>query len=308
VSGVPRAAVPVAVLHERVLTWFDAQKRALPWRDGRTDAWGVLVSEVMLQQTPVVRVEPVWRAWMERWPTPAALAAEAPGEVVRAWGRLGYPRRALRLREAAVAVVRDHGGRVPDTEDALRGLPGVGAYTAAAVAAFAHGRRTVVVDTNVRRVLARAVQGRAQAAPALTAAETRVAAATVPADAATSVRWNVAVMELGAVLCRARGPRCAQCPLVDVCAWVAAGSPADDGPPRRGQAWHGTDRQIRGALVQVLRETSRSVPREHLVGRALESARLDPARHREQTDRCLAGLVEDGLVEPVRGGRFRLPA
>ena len=163
-----------------MLDWYAGNARPLPWRDPSCSPWGVLVSEVMSHQTPVARVEPVWREWMQRWPTPAHLAAESPGEVVRAWGRLGYPRRALRLREAAVAIVERHGGEVPDDEDALRALPGVGAYTAAAVAAFAFGRRTTVVDTNVRRVLVRAVEGRAHAAPALTAAESALAASLVP--------------------------------------------------------------------------------------------------------------------------------
>ena len=119
----------------------------------------MLVSEVMLQQTPVARVVPEWQAWMARWPTPAALADAEPGEVVRQWGRLGYPRRALNLHAAASAIVARHDGRVPEEESALRALPGVGEYTAAAVRAFAFGRRSVVLDTNVRRVLARAVGG-----------------------------------------------------------------------------------------------------------------------------------------------------
>lgn len=302
------SAVPLAVLHERVLDWYAGAARDLPWREPGTSAWGVLVSEVMSQQTPVARVEPVWRAWMDRWPTPADLAAESPGEVVRAWNRLGYPRRALRLREAAVAITEQHGGVVPTAEDGLRGLPGVGEYTAAAVAAFAHGRRTVVVDTNVRRVLVRALEGRAQAAPALTAAERRLAADVLPQDPATSAVWNVGVMELGAVLCRARGPRCEECPLLDVCAWVAAGSPPDVGPPRRGQAWHGTDRQVRGALVQVLREASRPVPREALEHTVLERLDRTDDAARGQVDQCLASLVEDGLVEPTADDAYRLPA
>jgi A/G-specific adenine glycosylase len=297
------------VLHERVLAWFAAHARPLPWRDPATTPWGVHVSEVMAQQTPVARVEPVWREWMERWPTPAALAAASPGDVVRAWGRLGYPRRALRLREAAVAVVERHGGELPADEEALRALPGVGTYTAAAVAAFAFGRRSVVVDTNVRRVLARAVEGRAVASPSLTAAETRLAASLVPEDPATSAVWNVAVMELGALVCRARTPECGACPLEDVCAWVAAGSPPDEGPARRGQAWHGTDRQVRGALVQVLREVSHAVERAALEDEVLTRLGLDPVQHAPQVDRCLASLVEDGLVEPAPGGAaYRLPA
>ncbi len=316
----PGAAPDREVLHRRVLDWYAEHARPLPWRDPSTTAWGVHVSEVMAQQTPVGRVDPVWREWMRRWPTPAALAAESPGEVVRAWGRLGYPRRALRLREAAVAVVERHGGELPADEESLRALPGVGAYTAAAVSAFAFGRRAVVVDTNVRRVLARAVQGRALAAPSLTAAESRLAASLVPEDAETSALWNVAVMELGALVCRARAPECGVCPLADVCSWVAAGSPPDDGPPRRGQAWHGTDRQVRGALVQVLRESDHPVPRALLEATVLErlgpgsTARAEGAgpavahERGEQVDRCLATLVEDGLVEPVGDDAFALPA
>jgi A/G-specific adenine glycosylase len=296
----PRVTPPTsdALVRERVLDWYTANARPLPWRDPSCSPWGVLVSEVMSHQTPVARVEPVWLEWMRRWPTPSALAIESPGEVVRAWGRLGYPRRALRLREAAVAVVDRHGGEVPDEEDALRALPGVGAYTAAAVAAFAFGRRTTVVDTNVRRVLARLVEGRAFAAPALTVAESALAASLVPADPATSATWNVAVMELGALVCSARAPRCERCPVLDRCAWVAAGRPAHEGPPRRAQSWHGTDRQVRGALLQLLRESTGPLPRA-----ALEASGPDAV----QVDRCLSTLVEDGLLEPAGPDRYRLP-
>jgi A/G-specific adenine glycosylase len=295
---VRRHPVP-ALLHERVTGWYAAHARPLPWRDPSCTPWGVLVSEIMAQQTPVARVAPVWQEWMARWPTPADLAAASPGDVVRAWGRLGYPRRALRLREAAVAVTERHGGVVPDDEAALRALPGIGAYTAAAVVAFAFGRRTTVVDTNVRRVLVRVVEGREHAAPALTAAESALAASLVPDDDRASASWNVGVMELGALVCRARGPRCGECPVADLCAWVAAGRPAHDGPPRRGQAWHGTDRQVRGAVLQALRDAHGPVRRS-----VLDDAAADPA----QVDRCIASLVEDGLLEPVRGGRFALPA
>jgi A/G-specific adenine glycosylase len=298
-SAVVTAPARAAVLHDLVLGWYAANARALPWRAEATTPWGVFVSEVMAQQTPVARVEPVWLTWMQRWPTPAHLAAESPGEVVRAWGRLGYPRRALRLREAAVAIVEHHDGRVPSDEGVLRALPGVGSYTAAAVAAFAFGRRTTVVDTNVRRVLARAVEAREQAAPALTAAESALAASLVPDAAPAAATWNVAVMELGALVCRARGPRCEECPLLQQCAWVRAGRPAHDGPARRGQAWHGTDRQVRGAVLQLLRDAPRSLTRA-----AIATAGPDAG----QLDRCIASLIEDGLVEPTGRGRYRLPA
>jgi A/G-specific adenine glycosylase len=285
-------------LHDSVLEWYGRAARDLPWRREDATPWGVFVSEVMLQQTPVARVEPVWREWMSRWPAPADLAREAAGEAVRAWGRLGYPRRALRLHAAAVAMVERHGGAVPATEAELLALPGVGTYTAAAVAAFAFGERTTVVDTNVRRVLARVVGGEEYAAASPTRAELARATALVPEDPAAARTWSVAVMELGALVCTARGARCGDCPVAAVCAWRLAGHPAYDGPPRRGQAWHGTDRQLRGALMAVLRAHDDPVE-----GPAL-AAVSDAAAQRE---RCLDSLVADGLVEPLEDGRFRLP-
>jgi len=281
-----------------VLEWYAAHARPLPWRDPTTTPWGVLVSEVMAQQTPVARVAPEWVRWLERWPTPSALAAASPGDAVRAWGRLGYPRRALRLHEAAVAIRDRHAGVVPDSVDALRALPGVGDYTAAAVACFAFGIPTPVVDTNVRRVLTRVLLGREYAAPSLTVAERSLAAAAMPATPDDAVVWNVAVMELGALVCTARSPRCGECPLAGECAWLGAGRPAYEGPARRGQAWVGTDRQARGTLLQVLRDTASDVPAE-----ALAQAWPDAL----QRARCLDTLVADGLVEPLAEGRYRLP-
>jgi A/G-specific adenine glycosylase len=287
-----------AALHGTVLDWYAGHARDLPWRRPGASPWGVLVSEVMLQQTPVARVEPVWAEWVRRWPAPADLAAAASGEAVRAWGRLGYPRRALRLHAAATAIRDHHGGAVPATEVELLALPGVGAYTAAAVAAFAFGRRATVVDTNVRRLLARVVGGQAQAAPSLTSAETALARRLLPEDGAESARWSVAVMELGALVCTARAPRCGDCPLTATCAWRLAGRPAHDGPPRRGQAWHGTDRQARGALLAVLRGSHSPVGPAALAAAVPEE---------QQRARCLDSLVADGLVEPLEHGRFRLP-
>ncbi|WP_281256937.1 A/G-specific adenine glycosylase [Kineococcus xinjiangensis] len=286
-------------LHATLLDWYAHHARDLPWREPGCSPWGVLVSEVMLQQTPVSRVLPRWREWMERWPRPADLAAAAPGEAVRHWQSLGYPRRALRLHAAAVAIVERHGGRVPEEHAELLALPGVGAYTAAAVAAFAFRQRHAVVDTNVRRVLARAVTGAAEPAPSLSAAEVRLAADLLPADAEESATWGVAVMELGALVCTARAPRCERCPLAGRCAWRLAGSPAHDGPAKRVQRWAGTDRQVRGRLLAVLREAPGPVP-----AAALEAAwPADPV----QRARCLDGLVADGLVEPLGDGRFALP-
>ncbi|MFP3714130.1 A/G-specific adenine glycosylase [Puerhibacterium sp. TATVAM-FAB25] len=295
-----------------MVTWFAGAARDLPWRRPERTPWSVLVSEVMLQQTPVVRVEPAWRAWMERWPTPADLAAAPTADVLRAWDRLGYPRRALRLQECARAVVERHGGEVPDDEEALRALPGIGEYTAAAVRAFAFGRRSVVVDTNVRRVLARAVTGAALPAPSPTAAERAAAAAAVPDDDAAAARWAAASMELGALVCTARAPRCAACPVADLCAWRAAGSPPDaHAGRRRTQSWHGTDRQCRGRIMAVLRGAPGAVDRAAL-DTALDTApatgpRTTGAPDAAQVTRCLAGLVEDGLVEQDAAGAYHLP-
>jgi A/G-specific adenine glycosylase len=255
----------------------------------------VLVSELMLQQTPVARVLPAYDAWLERWPTPAGLAAEPSGEAVRAWGRLGYPRRALRLHACAVAITQSHGGEVPDRYDDLLALPGVGDYTAAAIASFAFGRSHAVLDTNVRRVLARAISGTELPPPTLTRAERDLATALVPARRPEV--WAVAVMELGALVCTASAPACERCPIRARCAWQQRGRPAYDGPPRRGQTYAGTDRQCRGRLLAVLRDTHGTV----------DQARLDAVwPEAAQRRRALAGLLADGLVV-ARPGGYALP-
>ena len=289
--------VMTSQLHAPVLDWYAGHARDLPWRRPGTSPWGVLVSEIMLQQTPVARVLPAYLDWLRRWPTPAALAADPAGEAVRAWGRLGYPRRALRLHEAARAIVDEHAGEVPTSYDDLLALPGVGSYTAAAVASFAFGARHAVLDTNVRRVLARAVSGRALPAPALTAGERRLAEELLPEQPEVAAVWGVAVMELGALVCTARAPRCADCPLATTCAWRIAGKPEPDSR-RPGQRYAGTDRQVRGRLLAVLREAEGAVT----------SAALDAVWDDEvQRNRALAGLVDDGLVEPVGRETFSLP-
>ncbi|SDN51685.1 A/G-specific DNA-adenine glycosylase [Nocardioides szechwanensis] len=285
-------------LHAPILRWYDETARELPWRGPSASAWSVMVSEFMLQQTPVARVLPVHEHWLDRWPTPADLAAEATGEAVRAWGRLGYPRRALRLHAAATAIVEHHGGEVPDSYTDLIALPGIGDYTAAAIATFAHGRRHVVLDTNVRRVLARTVGGAELPGPSVTKAERETATELLPEDPPTAATWSVAVMELGALVCTATGPSCGACPVADLCAWRAAGYPAYDGPPRRAQAWAGTDRQCRGRLLAVLRDTEGAV----------HQSRLDAVWPDDtQRLRCLEGLVEDRLVVRTGAGRYALP-
>jgi A/G-specific adenine glycosylase len=285
-------------LTEPLLAWYDAHARELPWRGPSASPWSVLVSEFMLQQTPVARVLPVHEEWLTRWPSPAALAAEPAGEAVRAWGRLGYPRRALRLHAAATAIVQRHGGAVPSAYDDLLALPGVGDYTAAAVATFAFGHRHVVLDTNVRRVLARVLAGQELPAPSVTRAERDRAAAALPDDEPTAATWSIALMELGALVCTARSPACDECPVADRCAWRSAGYPAYDGPARRTQTWAGTDRQCRGRLMAVLRESDGPV----------HDSRLDAVwADSVQRTRCLAGLIEDGLAVRVGPGAVALP-
>jgi A/G-specific adenine glycosylase len=283
-------------LVDRVSAWYAVEARDLPWRRAGVSPWGVLVSEVMLQQTPVARVAPAWQAWLDRWPTPGSLAADEPGEAVRAWGRLGYPRRALRLHAAATAVVERHGGQLPSAVPDLLALPGVGDYTARAVAAFAFRQRQPVVDTNVRRVVARAVEGVADAP--VTRRDLALVESLLPPEDEPAATASVALMELGALVCVARSPRCPVCPVERSCAWRAAGSPALAAPVRRPQAWAGTDRQARGRLLGALRDSAEPVPADRL-------ARMwDDAAQRA---RALDGLVADGLVDPLPDGTYALP-
>ncbi|WP_328704997.1 A/G-specific adenine glycosylase [Actinomyces faecalis] len=307
-----------------VVEWYRVHARDLPWRASGTSAYAVLVSEVMSQQTPVARVVPAWREWMRRWPDAAALAGAERAEVLLVWGRLGYPRRALRLVEAARAVVERHGGELPCDRDQLLALPGVGDYTAGAVLAFAYGRRALTLDTNVRRVLARAAGGQALPAPALTRAERERAEALLPPEggAVDPARWSVAVMELGALVCTARDPRCEDCPWLGQCRWVAEGKPADEhAGRRRSQAWHGTDRQARGLVMARLRlaGAGSAVTRAELLaeaaragtsrrGRGEAAAERAGVRDPEQPARALAGLLADGLIaSDDDGASFRLP-
>ncbi|MCA3771652.1 A/G-specific adenine glycosylase [Cutibacterium sp.] len=271
---------------EAICAWFDANGRDLPWRRPGTSAWGVLVSEVMSQQTPMSRVIGPWHEWMNRWPTPDDLAEEDSGEAVAAWGRLGYPRRALRLHSCAVAIATEHDGVVPNSYDELVALPGIGDYTASAVVSFAFGGRATVLDTNVRRLIARAESGIANCPTSVTRAERIVADALVPDEDVRAAKWAVASMELGALVCTARSPQCEVCPIRDSCRWVIDGKP-DNAPARRGQPWKGTDRQCRGVIMDVVRNSPRGVK----VQMAL-SAWPEP----DQASRCLESLLDDGLV------------
>lgn len=280
-----------------VLRWYAGNARDLPWRRPGATPWAIMVSEFMLQQTPVSRVLPAYASWLERWPSPAALASASAADAVRQWNRLGYPRRALRLHASAGVITSEHAGQVPDTAAGLRTLPGVGDYTAAAVASFAFGERNVVLDTNVRRVLARLIAGQALPGPAPSAAERRLAGSLLPADGKVAARWSVAIMELGALVCTAASPHCAVCPLAASCSWLAAGRPRSSAR-RPGQAYHGSDRQCRGRLLAVLRDAAGPVPAE------LVAAAWDDSAQRE---RALAALISDGLVMRRAGGLLALP-
>ncbi|CAM4383381.1 A/G-specific adenine glycosylase [Corynebacterium hadale] len=272
--------------YEHLIAWYEANARDLPWRAPGTTAWGVLLSEVMSHQTQVDRVAPIWQEWIARWPTPHAFAQAGADEVLRAWGNLGYPRRALRLLECARVIVDKHGGDVPADVDALLALPGIGDYTAGAVANFAYGRDVPVVDTNVRRVHARAVRGEATAKPS------KRELTEIP----HGPQLSVALMELGALVCTARDPRCGECPVVD-CAWLAAGKPPAVEKPR-SQRFAGTDRQVRGKIMRLLRESTEPV----------EQSLIDATwHHPAQTHRALFSLLDDGLAVQDEDGRFRLP-
>ena len=280
-----------------VARWFRRSARPLPWRDPGTTPWGVLLSEIMAQQTPVARVAPMWIEWIERWPTPAALADASPADVVRAWGKLGYPRRALNLHAAATRIRDEFGGEVPSDVDALESLPGIGSYTARAVASFAFGQHVPVVDTNIRRVLARAVLGIAEPEPPRTKVDMDLMQSVLPADAVESVAVNAGVMELGAVFCTARTPNCGECPIAEQCAWALAGFPANAGRTRTPQAkYEGSVRQARGAILALARE------RMLITDADITKAVPDPVKR----DRALEGLLTDGLIVNVKRG-YELP-
>lgn len=292
----PRADAPT--IAASLVDWFADAARPLPWRAADVSPWAVLVSEFMLQQTQVARVVPRWEAWIRRWPTPAALAAEPPSEAVRAWDRLGYPRRALWLHRSAVEIVERHGGEVPADLDALLALQGVGPYTARAVAAFAFGMRHPVVDTNTRRVIARAVAGQGEPGPPSTARDLAAMAALLPRDEAEARAFNAAAMELGATVCTARAPRCDDCPIARACAWRAAGYPPYEGARKATQTrFEGSDRQVRGIVMRELRAAHRPVTRVELAALWADAA---------QVDRAIAGLLDDGLAVADAEG-FHLP-
>ena len=280
------------MLEKEVISWFQENKRDLPWR--KSDAWGVLVSEIMLQQTPVSRVLPVYSEWMKRWPTPADLAKATPAEVITAWGRLGYPRRALRLHECAKVITHEYNGEIPREEAQLRKLPGIGEYTAAAMVAFAFKGRSLVLDINIRRLFARIFDGVDTPKLAPNKDEKTRYEAFIPKK--DPHLWAAATMELGALICTSQSPKCALCPVAEDCTWRSLDYPQSDRVKRR-QSWHGTDRQCRGTVVQALREN------EVLTKAQIAQLWDVPS----QLEKALLTLLDDGLIEQRRKNKFSLP-
>jgi A/G-specific adenine glycosylase len=280
------------MFEKEITSWFKKNKRDLPWR--KTDAWGVLVSEFMLQQTPVNRVLPIYEEWMKRWPTASSLSKATPAQVITAWGRLGYPRRALRLHECAKKITNNLGGKIPENEAELRALPGIGEYTAAAIAAFAFEKRSLVLDINIRRLYARLFDGVETPTQAATKVEKSRYEELIPKREPHV--WAAASMELGAVICTSQAPKCGICPVAHVCAWRSLDYPKSDVVKRR-QTWHGTDRQCRGTIVQALREN------EVLTKSQIAQLWDVPS----QLEKALLTLLDDGLIESRGKNKFSLP-
>ncbi|QOL35334.1 A/G-specific adenine glycosylase [Bifidobacterium lemurum] len=321
-DGAERTAVAAAPrIAKRLAAWWEANARDLPWRFGRATPWGVLVSEVMSQQTQMSRVVPYWQAWMELWPDASALAGASTAEVITMWGRLGYPRRALRLQECAQAVSERYADELPRTYERLVALPGIGDYTASAVMSFAYGKRVAVIDTNIRRVLSRVFLGKESMGGAASAAERALANTVLPQDPSASVMWNQAVMELGAVVCAAKKPLCERCPIAGECLFLESGLPGlGEKRTRPRQRFQGTDRQVRGIVLNALRglssehassqpRTTAAASRAHAAApRSLPREQVESLwKDHVQLDSCIASLDEDGLIEILPDGSLRLP-
>lgn len=272
-------------MQREIIAWYRKNKRDLPWR--KTTPWGVMVSEYMLQQTPVNRVLPVWEAWMKRWPTPKSLATSKKSDALKMWGRLGYPRRAVRLHEAAVAITDKHNGKIPSTYEELRKLPGIGDYTAAAIQAFAFDKKSLVLDINIRRLFARAIDGVSTPPLHITQTERIARTELIPKDAST---WAAATMELGALICTAKNPKCDICPIKASCRWRLNNYPESQTIKKRTQAWHGTDRQCRGRIIAHLRNHDTATKKE------LTKLWDDQS----QFERSLESLLTDKLIQKQR--------
>ena len=275
--------------------WFAAHQRNLPMRAQGVSDWGTLVFEIMSQQTPISRVQPIWLEWMERWPTPADLATASSADIIVAWANLGYPSRALRLKACAAAIVEKHDGEVPLTMKELTLLPGVGTYTASALLAFRHGIRVPVLDTNVRRVLVRFLDGR-EFPPHTTPskAETMRAEALLPEDGHRAAEVSLSLMEFGALVCTQLSPSCDECTISNNCAWALAGFPKDEKRPTP-QPYVGTDRQARGRIMKALRTAHFEGTDGLTKRRVLDVARIDGG-DRYQPTRVYRALLKDGMI------------
>lgn len=282
-------------IQRTLLAWYARAGRDLPWRRTR-DPYAILVSELMLQQTQVDRVIPKWQAWLERFPTIGALAAAPTSDVIKAWSGLGYNRRAINLQRLAQAVVAVHGGRVPDDVAELKALPGVGPYTAGAVAAFAHNRPVAMVDVNIRRLLHRLFVGAEVPTYRLSeAAIWALARAAVPPGRGAD--WHQALMDLGATICRPR-PLCDRCPVRTWCRaapeWAIL--PVDAPRPTKSQGtWEGSNRQYRGRILRALG----ALPHGETMPLSLLGARIREGYGEADTDWLLTlvrALANDGLV------------
>lgn len=317
--------------HNVALFWY-AHARDLPWRFGRTTPWGILVSEVMSQQTQMSRVVPYWLTWMQTWPDAQYLSKATTAEVITAWGRLGYPRRAVRLQECARVVATQYDNTLPRTYDELTALPGIGDYTASAVMSFAYGERIAVIDTNIRRVLSRAFAGVESHGGSATRADRELAVALLPQDdfatdtstdtsassavnlaasnetsnadlCCTSSLWNQAIMEIGATLCTAQSPQCNTCPLQTWCRFNAAGFPGlGEHRTRPRQRFAGTNRQVRGIILQALRQA-------HKEQRTVTHSEITNLwANQTQLGECIASLDNDGLIVLLPHGTITLPS
>ncbi|MDO5729825.1 MAG: A/G-specific adenine glycosylase [Actinomycetaceae bacterium] len=300
VSAEPRSVLPDDFPIERVVQtitdWFDRYSRDLPWRGPGVTAYEVMVCEVMSQQTPISRVIPKWRAWIEKWPTVAELADAHTSEVLSLWRGLGYPRRALHLQQAAQMIIESYEGVVPADPTVLITLPGIGKYTAGAVAAFAYGVRTPVIDTNVRRVLARLLGGTALPGSATRRIDHDRALALLPDESSEAARWSAAVMEFGSLICTSRNPACDQCPVYSHCVWRLKGSPKGAEGPRPQQRWEGTNRQLRGRVMALLCD-SRDAGNTCVSKEAALKVALDRDGDSSRAESILNSLKKDGLIQ-----------
>lgn len=326
------SADELEVMRQELFAWWDENARDLPWRFGRTTPWGILISEVMSQQTQMSRVVQYWTNWMDVWPDAASLAKASTAEVITAWGRLGYPRRALRLQECAKVVAEQYHNELPHTYDELVALPGIGDYTASAVMSFAFGERIAVLDTNVRRVLWRTFKGEESFGGATKTEERKLANAVLPQSPKESVIWNEALIELGALICTAKNPKIDEDPWASHSRFYAAGCPhMGEKRTRPRQSFKGTNRQVRGIVLNALRALADSSPKEALPDgidgagsqSQHESSQSQSQRSNKdilsrpeveklwpdhiQLDACIASLDEDGLIEIEADGSLRLP-